>query len=180
LTPRTNRVGPRILLVMVVFASAAHAQVQQFRQRTPEETKRDSRKLDNLYRISRLYLSVGTGLDGFSTARGLNHPTIAHRTDQSVLGYFYGTEVGWAGSVVGKRNTSAVVAANVLLNFGVERLSRTLYRKGGRWRLLAIGLCLWKATDSTVAGVGNFRFNAGIDARLRTATGYQGKIIWSH
>ncbi len=168
-----------MVLLVMVLSSAARAQVQDFRQRTPEETKKGSRKLDTFYRISRLYLGVGTGLDGFSTARVLNHPTVAYRTDKTVLGHFYGVEVGWAGSVVGKRNTDAVVAANVLLNVGIERLSRTLYRRGGRWRFLAIGLVLWKATDSTVAGAGNLKFDAGIDARLRMATGYTGKIIWS-
>lgn len=175
MTPRIHRAG--LMLLVMALASTANAQVQRFR-RQPQETK--SRKLDAFYRISRLYLGTGTTLDGFSTHEGLDHPTVAHRADKTVLGYFYGTEIGWAGSVVGRRNANAVVAANVLLNFGVERLSQNLYRRGGRWRFLAIGLNLAKATDSTMAGAGNLRFCAGIDSRLRARTGYRGKIIWSN
>ncbi len=170
-----------MLLMVGMFAlSIAHTQAQQFQQGVLRKPKEESGKLDRLYKVSEWTLGVGTTLDGLSTARALDHPTVALRTDGTVLARFYSVEEGWAGPVVGRRNTNAVVLANVLLNVGVRQLSRNLYRRGGKWRLLAIGLNVWKATDSTTAAVGNFRFCAGINDRLRVTTGYQGKIIWSH
>lgn len=170
--------GLGVLLVMAT--SPARAQIQQFQTRALQEPREGSRKLDILFRTSEWYLGFGTALDMISTVRVLNHPTVALGTDQSVIGRFSGVENGWAGSVVGRRNTAAVVSANVILNVSIGMLSRNLYRRGGHWRFLAIGLNVLKGTNNTMAGIGNLRFNAGIDGQLRAATGYRGQIAWSH
>lgn len=88
------------------------------------------------------------------------------------------TEDGWAG-FLGKRDAFTAVSANVLLNVGVEKFSRRLYLRGGRWRYVAIGLLVAKATDNLVAGIHNERLQAGIDGRVRQMTGYRGTIVWS-
>lgn len=152
----------------------------QFQPKALLRPKEESGKLGKLYKASEWYLSVGTVLDGFSTVRVLDHPTQALRQDHTDLARFYGVETGWAGPVFGRRNTAAVVAANTLLNAGLGKLSRNLYHRGGRWRYVALGINLWKATDSVTAGIGNFRYVAGINDKIRAETGYHGQIIWTH
>src|SRR5258708_28155643 len=58
--------------------------------------QRESRKLDFLFKASNAYLLGGTAFDMATTAQGINHPTIASRTDGSVLTMYHGTEAGWA------------------------------------------------------------------------------------
>ncbi len=167
-----------MLLLMGAIPSTAHAQFERFLY--PLKEPKQPGKLGTLYKASEWYLREGTPLDAIGTHLVIDHPTVAFRADGSVLGCFYGTEAGWAGPIVGRRNANGAIAANVLLNFGVAYLSQNLYRRGGGWRYLAVGLNMWKATDSTMAGIHNIRLDAGINDRLRAATGYGGNISWSH
>ncbi|RJQ13484.1 hypothetical protein C4553_03835 [Candidatus Parcubacteria bacterium] len=186
-SPKVKAVAVAVVVMLAACASAssAFAQDRQLFELRPIERKWEEpreekdRKVDFLFKASRVYLAAGTGLDAVTTVRVLNHPSMAYRADGSALGRSYGVETGWARAL-GKRNTGAVVAANVGLNLGVDLLSRKLYRKGGRWRYLAIGLNLWKATDSLKAGIHNINYHSnGFDRRMREATGYQGTIVWS-
>jgi len=169
---------------MGLFPSFANAQVRQFQLSNilQRPTKGDRpRKLDRLFRASEICLFAGTLLDASSTAAVLDHPRVAYRADHSVLGRFNGEEIGWAGPIVGRRNTSGVVAANVALNIGVDLVARALYRQGGRWqRLAAIFLVSAKAEGSLTAGAGNIRFGSGINERLRASTGYGGSFSWAN
>lgn len=170
-----------LMAVGSTCSSAAFAQVQYFqRNGFLPGPKKEDRKLNFLYRASDIYLSVGTALDATSTVRILDHPTVASRPDGTVLARYYGLETGWA-SCFGRQNASAVVAANVALNVGINLLSRRLYRRGGRWRILAITVNVLKGTDSLVAGIHNVRRNADVDRQIRVAAGgYSGPIVWSH
>lgn len=173
-----------MLGVWIATTQSAFAQDRRFEFRSVERTwekpeREGNRKVDFLFRASRGYLAVGTTVDMVSTIRVLHHPTVARREDGTFLARSYGVETGWA-KAFGKRNTAAVVAANVGLNLGVDLLSRKLYRKGGRWRYVAIGLNLWKGTDSLMAGIGNIRYyNRGFDRRIQEATGYRGSVVWT-
>lgn len=169
-----------VLCAMGISPSVAQAQTQLLQGTLIRKQKGESGNLDFLFKVSEWTLREGTALDAIGTRVVIDHPTVARRTDGSVLGYFYGKEEGWAGPIVGRRDASGAIAANILLNIGVDLLSQKLYRRGGRLRFLALGLRLWKSTDSTMAGVHNLRFNAGINDRLRVATGYRGRIIWSN
>lgn len=159
-----------LLAVSLVSSPAARAQKREKLWEKPH-------KLDLLFKVSNAYLSGGTMLDTMSTIRLMDWNAVAHGTNGTVLGRYYGEEAGWA-SFLGKRNTGAVVAANVLLNAGVSMLDRKLYRRGGHWRYLAITLNLLKGTDSVVAGVHNITFNP--DQAVQRATGYSGTVLWSH
>lgn len=167
-----------MLFLMGLIPSTAHAQFEHFL--VPFKEQKQPGKLGMLYKASEWYLREGTALDAIGTHLVVDHPTVALAADGSVVGRFYGTETGWAGCIVGRRNANGAIAANVLLNFGVSYVSRDLFRRGGKWRYLAVGLNMWRATDSTMAGVDNFRLDAGINDRLRMEAGYNGKIIWSH
>lgn len=175
-----KRMGATALMLVVMGAapSLLNAQVQRLREGS-RESERGSGKFGLLYRVSSGYLFGATVLDGVSTTRVLNHPTMAYRADGSALASYHGREVGWA-KVFGERNTSAAVGANVALNAGLSVLSRNLYRRGGRWRVLAIGLNVLKGTDNLAAGIHNIRYNAGVDSQIRSATGYRDQISWSH
>jgi hypothetical protein len=144
----------------------------------PLGSEKKADKIDFLYRASNAYLVGGTWLDMTTTYPVLHHPTVAYRADGSVLTRYYGIETGWAGCL-GRRNTVAVIAANVALNAGLNLLSRRIYRRGGRWRVLAITVNVLKGTDNLMAGVHNIRYNAGVDGRVQLATGYMGQIRWS-
>lgn len=172
-----------VVVLMFMVAGAGPplvlAQDQFFRQKGEWEPRReDGRKLDLLYKASRVYLFAGTSLDMVSTARALDHPTVARRTDGSVLGRYPAMETGWAGRF-GRRNTTAIVAAHVGLNTGIDLLSRRIYRRGGRWRILAIALNVLKGTDNMVAGIQNIRYSRALDRQVVEATGYKGSIVWS-
>ena len=143
----------------------------------PKE-KKPSPKLDILFKASEIYLGAGTSLDMTTTIQALNHPSIARQANGSFLMNYPSHEVGWA-SRIGIHNTGGVVAANVGLNLGAELLSRKLYGKGGHWRYLAIGLNLFKGTGNTVAGYQNIGYMEGLDSRIRQATGYTGRIVWT-
>lgn len=131
------------------------------------------------FRASELFLAGGTAFDMTTTARLLGHPTVASRSDGSFLTHYYTTEDGWAG-VFGKRDTVSAVVANVALNAVVDRYSRKLYARGGRWRTFGVGVLLAKGTINSMAAVHNIRFGERIDAQVGLATGYKGRILWSH
>lgn len=161
-----------LLTMSLMNSSLALAQIQD----KWKEPRKES-KMDFLYKASNVYLAGGTALDSFSTARFMNYNAVARRSDGVVLGRFYGQETGWA-ACFGKRNAFAAVSANAALNVGVGWLSRRLYRRGGKWRVLAIGLNFVKGTDSLAAGYHNITFNR--DLAVQQATGYRGRIVWSH
>ena len=131
-----------------------------------------------VFRASEIYLAGGTAFDMTTTVRGLGHPTTALRSDGSFLTHYYTVETGWAGCL-GRRDSFTAVAANVALNVAVDRFSRRIYARGGRWRALAIGVNVLKGTLNTVAASNNVRTNERIDNQVRLATGYQGQIVWS-
>jgi hypothetical protein len=169
-----------MLAVAGCTSSLTYAQmIEPFREEKPKESKKEAGKIGFLYKASSVYLSGATLLDMSSTARVLNHPTVASTAEGSVLARYQGEEVGWAG-FLGKRNTGAAVGANVLLNVGIDLLGRSLYRRGGHWRILAVAVNVLKGTDNLLAGIHNVRFNADTDGRIRLATGYTGRISWSH
>jgi hypothetical protein len=129
------------------------------------------------FKASELFLAGGTAFDMTTTARGLNHPTTAYRSDGSFLTQYYVNETGWA-AFLGKRDAVTAVTANVLLNAGIDRFSRRLYARGGRWRKLALGTVLLKGALNTIAASNNIRNDNRIDDQVRLATGYQGTILW--
>ena len=170
-------------LCVAALTCPLHIQAQtteltdEMRPKEPERKKPD--KIDFLHWASRGYLAAGTWLDSSTTANGLNRPTMAYRaSNNTFLMRYTVTEDGWA-SFLGKRDTVTAVGANVFLNVGVERFSKRLYLRGGRWRYVAIGLLVAKATDNLVAGIHNEQLQAGIDGRVRQLTGYRGAIVWT-
>jgi hypothetical protein len=137
------------------------------------------RKTDFLYLGSQAFLGAGTMMDMKSTVDGLNHPTVASRQNGMFLTNYYARETGWAG-VFGQKNTNGVVAANVLLSTGFDLLDRRLYRRGGKWRIVAITLNFAKGLDNGMSAFHNIGVNKDIDKHVRLQTGYNGRIIWSH
>jgi len=133
-----------------------------------------------LFKASRAYLFSGTSLDMWSTVHALNHPTIARSPDGSFLGNYYPVEKDWA-RCFGERNKPAIITANLALDFGVDLLSRKLYRKGGRWKGVAVALNVLQGTNRVRAALSNMRQDASIDERIRARSGYTvGRIVWSH
>ena len=170
-----------LLLLIVMSASSSLAMAQMhFVPRTDAPTKQAEgyRKIDFLYLSSEAYLAAGTTMDMKSTVDGLHHPTMAYRADGTFLTHYYVTENGWAG-FLGNRNADGIVLANVLLNTGFDLVDRRLYRRGGRWRILAATLNVLKGTENMADGVSNIGMLGSIDKRVRLETGYTGRIIWS-
>lgn len=147
------------------------------RPKIPEA--RQVSKTSFAFKVSEAYLAGGTAFDMTTTASGLDHPTNAYRSDGSFLTHYYVVEKGWAG-FLGRRDAFTAIAANVILNAGIDRLSHKLYARGGRWRALGIGTLLLKGTLNTIAAGSNIRNDARIDNQVRLATGYKGQIVWSH
>lgn len=135
-------------------------------------------KLSFAFKASECYLAVGTVFDMSTTVRSMNHPTTALRNDGTFLTHYYVKEIGWAG-IFGRRDVVTAVSANVLLNAGMDRLSRTFYSRGGRWKALAFAVVLSKGTLNALAAGGNIRSYERIDQQVRLATGYRGLILWS-
>jgi hypothetical protein len=113
-----------------------------------------------------------------TTARGLDHSTTAYRSDGSFLTHYYVKETGWAG-FLGNRDAFTAVGANVFKNVLMDRYSRRLYARGGRWRTLAFGMNILQGTLNSIAAGNNIRSNERIDRQVRLATGYGGAIVWS-
>lgn len=166
-----------LCVMSLAGSSRAVAQTGSPLPDAPKPTERRSDRMDLLYRVSEGYLAEGTWFDGWTTSRALGHPTMAYRSNGVFLMRYVVTEGGWA-RCFGKRDAYTAVTANVLLNAATEELSRRLYRRGGRWRLAALGVNLYKATSSTLAGVHNLNVEAGIDQHIQNWTGYRGAIIW--
>jgi hypothetical protein len=143
-----------------------------------EGTTKRIPKISFAFRASELYLAGGTAFDMTTTVRGLGHPTTASRSDGTLLTRYYVTEQGWAG-FLGRRDPVTATAANILLNAGIDRFSRKLYTRGGRWRALAYGTVLAKGTLNAIAAGNNIRNNERINQQVRTATGYKGLIVWA-
>lgn len=139
--------------------------------------RKKASRLDLLHWAADGYLAGGTVLDAVTTANGLDHPTMAYRTNGSFLMRYVLRENGWA-RCLGNRDVRGVVTANIALNLGVFLLSQRLYHRGGRWRYLAIGLLVAKATSSTLAGLHNHRLEVDVNKHVRKATGYKGAIVW--
>jgi len=56
----------------------------------------------------------------------------------------YFSEGGWP-KIFGARNVPAILIAGPALDVVIWRIDRALYRKGGKWRVIAIGINAWKA-----------------------------------
>jgi hypothetical protein len=183
----TTRVGllGRVLLMMMGLASlslSADSQTsvapENDRAQVPEAPRVE--KPGFVFRASELYLAGGTAFDMTTTVRGLQHPTTALRSDGSFLTHYYVVEKGWAG-FLGNRNCVTAVAANVALNVAVDRFSRKLYARGGRWRGVAIAALLAKGTFNVIGASNNIRSDSDerIDNQVRLATDYRDQIRWS-
>lgn len=172
---------PLLLMAMSSSSSHAFAQTQPFLpDEPPKRPVEKAKKIDFPYLLSEAYLAGGTALDMKSTADVLGHPTTAYRADRTFLTHYYAGECGWAGVVFGKRNTVGAVWSNTLLNVGFDMLDRKLYRRGGRWRIAALGLNVLKGTGNWVDGFHNVRVDKNVDKYVRLETGYKtGLIIWS-
>jgi hypothetical protein len=167
------------LLTVVTFAGSSHAFAQEVN--FFEKPKTESSKMDFAFKASRFYLASGTMLDMLSTVHALHHPTIASRPDGFMLMRYRFAETEAPGKYFGARNTFGVVASNVALDIGVGFLSDRLYRRGGKWRGVALALNVLQGTNRMRAGFGNVRLNASVDEHVRAVTGYKaGRIIWSH
>lgn len=170
-----------LLTVGLVTPLSANSQTmfspENDRAKIPKEAEQ-GQKPSFAFRASEYYLAGATAFDMTTTVRGLQHPTTALRSDGSLLAHYYVVETGWAG-FLGRRDPVTAVAANAFLNFEVDRFSRRLYARGGRWRAVAIGALLAKGAFNTVGAVNNIRSDERIDGQVRLATGYQGQIGWS-
>jgi hypothetical protein len=114
-----------------------------------------------------------------TTVRSLDHPTTASRSDGLFLTHYYVRETGWAG-FLGRRDAFTAIGANVFKNAVMDRYSRGLYARGGRWRTVAFGMNIAQAVFSSVAAGNNIRLDGRINQQVRLATGYRGLIVWSH
>ncbi len=169
-----------ILLVVCAVSDRAVAQPQPLLERGDPKVIPKGRPLaDYLFWGAQGYLAAGTWFDSSSTVEVLGHPTMAYRENGTFLMKYAVTEGGWA-RCFGKRNAFAASTANVALNLGIAEASRRLYRRGGRWRFLAIGLVAARATSSTLAGMHNAQVSADINRQVRQFTGYRGVILWRH
>jgi hypothetical protein len=148
------------------------------RLKPPEGSPKPAPKPSFAFRASEAYLAGGTAFDMSTTVRSLDHPTTALRSNGMFLTHYYVEEEGWAG-VFGRRDALTAVVANVLLNAGIDRFSRKLYSRGGRWRALAYGVLLSKGTLNAVAAGSNIWNDERINGQVRLATGYKGQIVWS-
>lgn len=137
---------------MVMPATAQQRFLPHERDHPSVAGNKESKKIDFLFLASQGAFAGATWFDGWTTERGLRrYPTV--------------TEDGWA-RCFGERNTFAVTTANVALNAGIGTLSHRLYRRGGRWRFVAIGLVTAKTVSSALAGAHNLRLEERMDKRM--------------
>jgi hypothetical protein len=165
---------------MVALLPCANAQglfqpVVEERPKTPEITKRD--KVRFVFRMSEVSLAAATALDVATTDRGLSRPDMAYRTNNTFLMRYTVTEEGWT-RCFGDQNMFAASAGNMFLNFGVDEVSRRMFRRGGRWRYAAIALEVAKTADNAFAGAHNLGLQRDIDKSVQQMTGYRGVIVW--
>jgi hypothetical protein len=174
-----------VVLIMLAIAIGLGSLPHAFAQTStpvgddaPREVVKKSQKIDFLYHASEAYLAAGTSFDMMTTANGLGHPTTAWTNNGVFLTHYYVQEKGWA-RIAGRRDTAGVVLANVVLNAGIDLLDRKLYRRGGKWRTVAVGLNVLKGTGNFAAGINNMRTLNGIDKVVQMQTGYRGAVVWS-
>lgn len=179
--PRSVLIAVLLVLMMsFVNSSQAFAQTPSPADSDwPTKPAKKIQKLDLLYHASEAYLAVGTGLDMMTTVHNLGHPTTAYSNSGAFLTHYYAVETGWSAPIVGSRDTTGVVVANVLVNAGIDLLDRRLYQRGGKWKFVAVSLNVLKGTGNIVCGIRNIRTNEGIDQVVRMRTGYKGAVIWS-
>ncbi len=133
-------------------------------------TKRIPKKTAFAFRASEFFLGGATAFDMSTTVMSLDHPTTAHGSDGLIIAHYYAEEQGWAG-MFGKRDVWTAVTANVLLNAAIDRYSRRLFARGGRWRALGCGVNIAKAAFNAGAAISNIRSNGRIDQRIQRMTG---------
>jgi len=178
---RAKFIGMLLLAMGIVAPSPANSQsmfsLGMERAKIPKAEQVP--KTSFAFKASELFLSSGTAFDMTTTVRSLDHPTTAYRSDDSFLTHYYVKETGWAG-FLGNRDAFTAVGANVVKNFLIDRYSRRLYARGGRWRTVAFGMNILQGTLSSIAAGNNIRSDERIDRQVRLATGYRGLIVWSH
>lgn len=134
------------------------------------------RKRDLPYLASEAFFTGGTAADMYTTAEGLNHPTLAYRSDGTTfLAYYHDKEVMFPGSMF-SGSASRVVILDSLLNAGFETADRWLY--GGGHRRMAIVLNLLNGGGHVVFAIHNMQVNGSADQRVASATHYYGLIRW--
>jgi hypothetical protein len=175
------RAGIGMLLAMgSIIPSSANSQtlfsLESDRAKVPKAEQ--AKKTSFTFKASEFYLAGGTAFDMTTTIKGLCHPTTAGMSNGTPLTHYYVKEMGWAG-FLGDRDPWTAVAANVFLNYEIDRYSRRLYARGGHWRAIAIGTNVLKGTLNSIAAGENMRNDARIDQQVRLATGYKGQIVWS-
>ena len=187
ITVRAGVLGVLLALAGAGFATLPSAAVAQTSFSSSNDglpdapdgpTKRIPQKTPFAFRASEFVLAGATTFDMSTTVVSLDHPTTAHGSDGLIVARYYAEEQGWAG-MFGKRDAWTAVTANVFLNAGIDRYSRRLSARGGRWRALGYGMNFAKAAFNTGAAISNIRNNERIDQRVRRATGYKGPIYWT-
>ncbi len=124
-----------------------------------------SSKTDKWYRASQAVLISGLVLDEWSTVEAINNPTrvsYLHCEDGSQTCQFPVSvektvtfrETGWA-SWYGIQRPGSIVAASVALDAGILTVSHLLYKRGGIWQKVAIGINFAQAGSHLYAGFGN-------------------------
>lgn len=178
---RAGSFGMLLLAMGLITPSPANSQsmfsLEMVRVEVPKA--KPVPKTSFAFKASELFLASGTAFDMTTTARGLGHPTTAYRSDGSFLTHYYVEETGWAG-FLGNRDAFTAVGANVVKNVLMDRFSRRLYARGGRWRTVAFGVNILQGTLNSIAAGKNIRSDERIDSQVRLATGYGGRIVWSH
>ena len=139
------------LVGTLLLGGVAHA------QDIPSKTE------DILYRASQGALISGLAVDMVSTVQAINYPpSVSYQycadaqclTVVNAMALHKFSEAGWAASF-GAHDAASVVAMNVALGGGILYASHFLYKKGGVWRKVAIGLNFFRAGSNLVAGMAN-------------------------
>jgi hypothetical protein len=178
---RAGSFGMLLLAMGLITPSPANSQsmfpFMMGRAKIPK-AEQVPKKTSLAFKASELFLASGTAFDMTTTVWSLDHPTTAYRSDGSFLAHYYVKETGWAG-FLGRRDAFTAVGANVFKNVVIDRYSRRLYARGGRWRTLALGMNILQGTFNSLAAGNNIRSYERIDRQVRLATGYPGPIDWS-
>lgn len=143
-----------VFCMMMFLGGVAHAQAQEVPSRTEEV----------LYHASQMTLLGGWALDEWMTVKAIGDPihvNYLYCEDGSQTCQFpmpvektvTFREVGWA-SWYGIQEPYSVVAASIALDAGILTASHFLYKRGGIWRKIAIGLNFAQAGSHLYAGFG--------------------------
>lgn len=130
-----------------------------------QENDRPSKVEEVLYHSSQAVLVGGLTWDMVTTVIPMNHPTLVSyqycengtsicQFPVSVETSVTFREVGWA-SWYGIQKPHSVVIANIALDAGILTASHLLYKKGGIWRKVAIGINFAQGGSRLYAGFGN-------------------------